>query len=152
MVRSTGLRAVLAAVAIGCALLLGACSSNPTASAPTSTGDPAVARARAAEAKARAERAKAEADKLKAEAAKAKAEAARARAEADQARSAANQASNPPGSAPTAPVTGTACQRLFASGAPFEVVVQRWIEAGVPPNWDADHDRIPCERSYGEMN
>ncbi|HEY3035962.1 MAG TPA: hypothetical protein VGJ54_15060 [Streptosporangiaceae bacterium] len=160
MARSAGRRAALAAVAIGLAILVGACGSHSagSTSAPTTTVDPAIARARAAEAKSRAERAKAEAQKLEAEAAKAKAEAARARAEADQARSSADQArsaaeqQSSPGSAPGTPVTGTPCQRLFASGAPFEVAFQHWIEAGAPPSWDADHDGIPCEKSYGEQN
>ena len=101
---------------------------------------------RAVEAKSKAERAKAEADKLKAEAAKAKAEAAQARAEADQAQPAGRSTS---GSAPA--VTGTPCQRLFASGASLDVVYMRWAEAGFPTSWDADKDGIPCEKSYGEQ-
>ncbi len=46
----------------------------------------------------------------------------------------------------------TPCQRLRADGHSYDIAYAAWVEAGFPPNWDADHDGLPCEQSYGEQN
>jgi hypothetical protein len=46
----------------------------------------------------------------------------------------------------------TPCQRLHADGYSFDAAFAAWVQAGYPPNWDADHDGYPCEQSYGEQN
>jgi hypothetical protein len=52
---------------------------------------------------------------------------------------------------PQAPVL-TSCRRLYADGYTFAYAYDEWVRAGYPANWDADHDGLPCEQSYGERN
>jgi hypothetical protein len=52
----------------------------------------------------------------------------------------------------TAPKPRTPCQKLHADGYSFDVAYAAWVQAGYPANWDADHDGLPCEQSYGEQN
>ena len=51
-----------------------------------------------------------------------------------------------------APKPRTPCQKLHADGYSFDVAFDAWIQAGSPASWDADHDGLPCEQSYGEQN
>jgi hypothetical protein len=60
----------------------------------------------------------------------------------------------PPATVTVPPVTPTLtpCQRLHADGHTYAVAYTAWEQAGYPANWDADHDGLPCEQSYGEQN
>jgi len=46
--------------------------------------------------------------------------------------------------------TTTTCRSSYAHGLSFTEVEDLWRRAGRPASWDADHDGIPCEQSYGE--
>jgi hypothetical protein len=50
------------------------------------------------------------------------------------------------------PKTLTSCQRLYSDGYSFAYAYDAWVQMGYPQNWDADHDGLPCEQSYGERN
>jgi hypothetical protein len=50
-----------------------------------------------------------------------------------------------------APKPRTPCQKLYADGYSYDVAFAAWEQAGYPANWDADHDGLPCEQSYGEQ-
>ena len=47
---------------------------------------------------------------------------------------------------------GLSCQRMYDAGVPLYQANEAWARAGNPASWGADSDRIPCERSYGEVN
>ncbi|WP_370947647.1 hypothetical protein AB5J62_08840 [Amycolatopsis sp. cg5] len=44
----------------------------------------------------------------------------------------------------------TPCQRMGAEGYSYSYAYSAWVRAGYPVSWDADHDGIPCEQTYGE--
>lgn len=44
----------------------------------------------------------------------------------------------------------TPCQRMGADGYSYGYAYSAWVRAGYPVSWDADHDGIPCEQTYGE--
>jgi hypothetical protein len=46
----------------------------------------------------------------------------------------------------------TPCQSMAANGYSYDEAYSAWADAGYPDNWDADHDGLPCEQSYGEQN
>lgn len=46
--------------------------------------------------------------------------------------------------------TLTPCQRMGAEGYSYSYAYNAWVRAGYPVSWDADHDGIPCEQTYGE--
>ena len=50
-----------------------------------------------------------------------------------------------------APKPRTPCQKLYADGYSYDVAYAALVQAGYPVNWDADHDGLPCEQSYGEQ-
>lgn len=58
----------------------------------------------------------------------------------------------PPVTVTQPPKTLTSCQRLYADGYSFAYAYDAWARMGYPQNWDADHDGLPCEQSYGEQN